>query len=244
MMAQEQPCHPSRWLEFVRSAHLHHRIDYWMESAWWFDAAPHAPQQFVVQSFDLPPFPGGDFTQQIDTLKINDQGLVAGIAIRWVGPYPYERNAGATAFIDKDGVISESTLLSSQPYDALYPAPLDPSVQVAQGLSWDLTPTGESSSGAYLVGSAVTVARDGQYVATVGYVERNGTLAKLDPDANADMVWPQAVNDRGQVVGTYYEYDASGQYITLGFVYDEGHITTLAVPGAYRTSATGIADDR
>jgi hypothetical protein len=29
----------------------------------------------------------------------------------------------------------------------------------------------------------------------------------------------------------------------LGFIYDEGHATTLAVPGAYSTSATGIADD-
>ncbi len=53
----------------------------------------------------------------------------------------------------------------------------------------------------------------------------------------ASTIFVEAINDRGEVVGSYTENGDD-----YGFVYDNGTLTTLSVPGATDTSVTAIND--
>jgi hypothetical protein len=46
-----------------------------------------------------------------------------------------------------------------------------------------------------------------------------------------------AINDRGQVLGSYRTHAGS-----MGFIYDNGHYTTIAAPNASDTIATALND--
>jgi hypothetical protein len=46
-----------------------------------------------------------------------------------------------------------------------------------------------------------------------------------------------AINDRGQVLGSYRTHAGS-----MGFIYDNGHYTTIAAPNASDTTATALND--
>lgn len=68
-----------------------------------------------------------------------------------------------------------------------------------------------------------------------GFVrDKQGNCSPLDyPGAAATI--PAAINDPGQIVGTYY--DDSGQH---AFLYEKGHFQNIDYPGACQTSVSGI----
>jgi probable HAF family extracellular repeat protein len=66
-----------------------------------------------------------------------------------------------------------------------------------------------------------------------GFIYDDGAFTTLDAPGASDTT-PQAINDRGDVAGTYY----NGSY--HGFIYDDGTFTTLDAPGALATHAQAI----
>ncbi len=69
-----------------------------------------------------------------------------------------------------------------------------------------------------------------------GFIYDNGTVTTLNVPGAADTD-PEAINDRGEVAGTYVVEPSA---TILGFIYDNGTYTTLDAPGAYTTSALAL----
>lgn len=71
----------------------------------------------------------------------------------------------------------------------------------------------------------------------------SGRVTVIDLPGRAAVQEYLAVNDRGQVVGTWddrFDTDANEPGSRHGFVWDRGHVTRLDVPGSLFTGALGI----
>ncbi|MFZ1641753.1 MAG: hypothetical protein WAV07_10030 [Candidatus Contendobacter sp.] len=74
-----------------------------------------------------------------------------------------------------------------------------------------------------------------------GFLYSNGTFTTLDVPGAAGGIYPNSINDSGQVAGTYCNVASSrGSQDCHGFIYSGGTFTTLDVPGGIATSATSI----
>jgi probable HAF family extracellular repeat protein len=72
----------------------------------------------------------------------------------------------------------------------------------------------------------------------LGFIYDNGTVTTLNAPGATDTD-PEAINDRGEVAGTYVVEPTATFH---GFVYDDGTFTTLDAPGAYNTRALALND--
>jgi hypothetical protein len=251
---QEHYDHRERDHRFVRrdffpiTKQEHHRFD---GRDWWFDHnfGGFSPSDYTIQTYTSP-ISGmpGYVMSAVDAVRINAQGLVAGLSTL-TNPIGPEVMLGYNFFVINNGVVTQTRPVGAiSPYDVLYKTSLDQTWQTVLGSQTAYqTPAGESESGSYVVGMLVTYSPTGVGLGDSPYVQHNGQITALTiPTINGDQVQPQslnpvAVNDAGVIIGN--AIIGSNLSLTgVNFIYDHGKIETFAVPGALGTQATAIND--
>lgn len=207
-------------LRTIRTLHL----GWWLNDDLQIWLGPANVAQLTIQSFDLPPYQAQ--TQAFADVLINDKGVAAGVAMRFMPAQAGGRLVGQTAFVYDHGTIATDYSPTQSVYNAIYPAPLEPTKFTLHGTTYTATPHGESQDGQWLVGSAG---------AAGSFVEHAGTFEQYTANTN---ITPETVNDLGQIVGTYWTSDNVGN----GFIDDHGRVTTIDGPNAFYTVATGVSD--
>jgi uncharacterized membrane protein len=204
-------------------------------------------QPFVYDNgtFTTLDVPGAVTSYGIGVTAINDRGEVVG---------SYFTSSGAHGFIYDDGAYTTLNA-PGPPGDVFTDAEaINDRGEVVGGYLIDLEqggsfiydngalttpnlniPGNPTSTSFNAINDSGEIVGNAQYVhkgGPQGFVYDNGTITMLDPPGATSSV-AAAINDRGQVVGSYDE---------RGFIYDNGTYTTLNVPGATDTSVTAIND--
>lgn len=69
-----------------------------------------------------------------------------------------------------------------------------------------------------------------------GFAFRNGNYIPLEVPRDGSVTEPQGINDNNVIVGIYL--DLTSRY--LGFIFTQGHYTSISYPGSTNTFASGI----
>jgi len=87
-----------------------------------------------------------------------------------------------------------------------------------------------------IVGNVLDLVRWGQR----GFLDDHGSFTILDASLTDGATYANAINNHGEVVGTYF--DSYFSQLSHGFVWKDGVFTTVDVPSASRTEAWGMND--
>ena len=100
-------------------------------------------------------------------------------------------------------------------------------------------PTNVGSAVATGINSAGQIV--GYFNTVQGFLDDHGTFTLINVPGTSG-IQPAAINDAGQIVGTYYPTTGPQNISPLpqAFLYDHGTFTTIDVPGGRGTQATGI----